>query len=284
VFADIELETGNISVQALERAVTNKTRAVMPVHFAGQACDMDEIDRLAESRGIPVVEDAAHAVGASYKQRRVGSKTKAACWSFYPTKNITTGEGGMVLTDSDELAQRYRMVALHGMSKDAWNRFTDKGSWYYEIKYPGSKYNMTDIQAALGLHQIARLDEFIALRTRYAQRYSEAFRELTGAILPHVKSDRKSAWHLYVLRLGPDAKLNRDQLIGKLKEDYNIGTTVNFIPLPMHPYYRDKLGYRIDDFPNAKRFYQECVSLPLYPKMTDDDVDYVIDAVRKLLQ
>lgn len=236
VFADIDCETGNIDPEMIKKLITPATKAIIPVHYAGQPCDMDEIRALAAHYGLKVIEDAAHAIGATYRGRPIGSDAEAACYSFYPNKNITTGEGGAVACNDEALALRLRMLINHGMSNDAWRRYSDKGSWYYEVTLPGFKYNMTDIQAAIGIGQIKHLEEFVGRRAYIAQRYNMAFASLPGVSIPIVRSDRRTAWHLYVLRLGANARMKRNAFIDELRTRHNIGSTVNFIPLPMHPY------------------------------------------------
>jgi dTDP-4-amino-4,6-dideoxygalactose transaminase len=281
VIVDVD-EYGQISVEAVRRAIAPQTRAILPVHYAGQACDLTEILALAEQHGITVVEDAAHAAGSEYAGRKIGTHGRATCFSFYATKNMTTGEGGMITTDDAELAQRIRRLVLHGMSRDAWKRYTKAGSWYYEVLEPGFKYNMTDIQAALGIHQLRRLDGFIAARQRMAHRYSEALADIPGLSLPVERPGRNHAYHLYPVCLTPEAPLTREQFIEQMKEA-NIGTSVHFIPLYRHPAFRDGHGYRSASFPVSEAMYRGLVSLPLYPKMSDQDVEDVIAAVRQIM-
>ena len=282
VIVDVD-EHYQISVEAVRHAITSKTRAIVPVHYAGQACDLAEILALADKYGLPVIEDAAHAAGSEYRGRRIGTHGRAVCFSFYATKNMTTGEGGMVTTEDDGLAQKIRRLALHGMSKDAWKRYTKAGSWYYEVLEPGYKYNMTDIQAALGIHQLRRLDSFIADRQRLARLYREAFADVPELILPEERPDRTHAYHLFPVRLAAGrAPLNRDQFIEELKQA-NIGTSVHFIPLHRHPAYRDGYGYAAEQFPVAEKLFEGLVSLPLYPRMSEDDLGDVVVAVRTAL-
>jgi dTDP-4-amino-4,6-dideoxygalactose transaminase len=269
-----------ISLEAVERAITPRTRAVIPVHYAGQACDLDEILGLAARHGLAVVEDAAHAVGAEYAGRKIGPHSHAAAFSFYAIKNMTTGEGGMITTNDTALADRMRILSLHGMSRDAWKRYTKAGSWYYEVVALGFKYNMTDLQAALGIHQLRRLDGFIARRQQIAASYDRAFAGLPEIVPPPRLSNRNHVFHLYPIRLRPDRlRLDRSQFIAALSEN-KIGTSVHFIPLHRHPLYADRFGYRPQQFPVAEETYEGLLSLPLYPRMTDGDVQDVIDAVR----
>ena len=282
VIVDID-RTLQISPEAVCRAIGTRTKAIIPVHYAGQACSLQEILALAGSHGIPVVEDAAHAAGAEYGGRRIGSHGRAVCFSFYAIKNMTTGEGGMITTGDDRLAERIRLLSLHGMSRDAWKRYTESGSWYYEVLEAGFKYNMTDIQAALGIHQLRRLDGFIRRRQEIAAIYDEAFSDVPEIILPPRHPGRNHTFHLYPIRLLPGAlRLTRSQFIDELRAR-NIGTSVHFIPLHRHPFYRERYGYRPEQFPVAEEIYQGLLSLPLYPKMTDQDADDVVAAVRELV-
>jgi dTDP-4-amino-4,6-dideoxygalactose transaminase len=282
VFADIDRQTFNIDPAAIEAAITPNTKVIMPVHFAGYPCDMDAIHAIAAPRGIRVVEDAAHAISAEYKGRRIGGLSDSTCFSFYPTKNMTTGEGGAVTTNDDALADRIRVLALHGMSKDAWKRFSNAGSWYYEVVTPGYKYNLTDPAAAMGIHQLRRLDGFTTTRERYAQAFDDAFAGHPALLTPVVKGDIRHARHLYPLLLRPEAlDLDRGAFIEALKAE-NIGATVNFIPVHLHPHYRDHLGFRAGQFPNAEWVYEREISLPLYPRMTPADVQDVARAVLKI--
>lgn len=282
VFVDITPDTFNIDVEKIEAAITPKTKAIMPVHYAGQPCEMDEILEIARKHNLLVIEDAAHAVAAEYKGRKVGTIGDVTCFSFYATKNLVTGEGGMVTTDDEELAEKIKILSLHGMSKDAWKRYTAAGSWYYEVIYPGYKYNMTDIQASLGLHQLKKLEMFQKRREKIAETYNEAFADLAAIETPSVKPYVKHAWHLYVIKLVPERLvIDRDRFIEALKAE-KIGTSVHFIPVHLHPYYRETFGFKKGDFPVAEEMYERVISLPLYPKMSDEDVARVIEAVRNL--
>nr|WGD93331.1 DegT/DnrJ/EryC1/StrS family aminotransferase [Bacillus subtilis] len=285
VFADIDQNTLNIDPVNLEAAVTPRTKAVVPVHFGGQSCDMDAILAIAQNHGLFVLEDAAHAVYTTYKQRMIGSIGDATAFSFYATKNLATGEGGMLTTDDEELADKIRVLSLHGMSKAAWNRYSSNGGWYYEVESPGYKMNMFDLQAALGLHQLKRLDDMQKRREEIAGRYQTAFQQISGLITPFVHDDGRHAWHLYVLQVDDKkAGVTRAEMITALKDKYNIGTSVHFIPVHIHPYYQKQFGYKEADFPNAMNYYKRTLSLPLYPSMSDDDVDDVIEAVRDIVK
>jgi len=281
VLVDVN-EDGYISVDAAERAITAKTRAIVPVHYAGQACDLDTVRALAQRHGIAVVEDAAHAVGSTYGGRKVGAHGGVAAFSFYAIKNMTTGEGGMIVTADDALAARMRLLSLHGMSRDAWKRYTDAGSWYYEVLEPGYKCNMTDLQASLGIHQLRRLDGFIERRQALAARYRAAFANLPALELPRELPGRNHVYHLFPVRLAGGLRIDRAGFIDALRQA-NIGTSVHFIPLHRHPLFAGRYGCRRRDFPMAERFYAGLLSLPLYPRMTDENADDVIRAVREII-
>lgn len=283
VFVDVVPETLNIDPESFQEAITPKTKAVMPVHLYGHPCDMDPILELAANPEIFILEDAAHALPAFYNGRQVGTIGDLTAFSFYATKNLTTGEGGM-LTGAHDLIEEARIWSLHGMSKGAWNRYSEKGSWYYEVVRPGFKCNMTDIQASIGIHQLRKLSEFQERRIEIVQRYNHALADISAIQLPIEKSEVKSAWHLYVIRLHLD-KLNidRNQFIDEMAAR-KIGTSVHFIPVHIHPYYRDKYGYKPEDFPVAFQEYQRIISLPLNLQMSDQDVNDVISAVRDIVK
>lgn len=286
VGADMEIDP-----KAIAAAVTTRTRAIMPVHYAGQSCDLDAIYEIAASNDIAVVEDAAHAVGSSYQGKSIGSDylsarypklRRATAFSFYANKNMTTGEGGMITTADEELAQQMRVLSLHGMSKDAWRRYSNSGSWFYEVVSAGYKNNMTDIAAALGIHQLRRLNTFIDARQRYARMYDSAFAGLDVLQTPVMHSDRNHVYHLYAVRLNPDAlSIDRGGFIEELKRA-NIGTSVHFIPVHLHPFYREYFGYQRGDMPQAEAIYDNIISLPLYPAMSEQDVNDVIEAVQQI--
>jgi dTDP-4-amino-4,6-dideoxygalactose transaminase len=281
VFVDIDPVTMNIDPKKIEEKITPKTKAIIPVHFAGYPCDMDSIMEIAKKHNLIVIEDAAHAVYTKYKGRPIGSIGDFTCFSFYATKNLVTGEGGLVTTHNEEWADRMRVMSLHGMSKNAWNRYSDKGSWYYEVEYPGYKYNMTDMMAALGLVQLEKLERMQARREEIAKKYNDAFSRIEGIILPHYDDVNVHAWHLYVIRLKENYfTVDRSQFIEELKGK-GVGTSVHFIPVPMQPYYK-QLGYNVEDYPNTLAAFNGAISLPLYPKMTDDQVDHVIESVLDL--
>ena len=282
VFADIG-DDYNIDPAEIEARITPRTKAIIPVHFGGQPCQMDAIMACAARHRIPVIEDAAHAIGARYGECMIGTIGDITTFSFYAIKNLTTAEGGMIATADEELAEKIRLLSLHGISKDAWKRYTSEGSWYYEVLFAGFKYNMTDIQAALGLQQLERLEDFITTRARYARIYNDAFQDLPEVRIPLVNEGIRHAWHLYVIQLNLERlTIDRSQFIEALRAE-NIGTSVHFIPVHLHPYYRDTYGYARGDYPKAEHVYDRIISLPLYPKMTEEDVHDVITAVKRVI-
>lgn len=284
VFVDIDPLSLNMQADLLEEAVTERTRAIIPIHIAGLPADMDDIGRVARQHNISVIEDAAHAFPTLYKGRMVGSLSDFTCFSFYATKTITTGEGGMICTDNDAWAERCRIMSLHGISKDAWKRYTAQGSWYYEIIAPGYKYNMTDIAAAMGVAQLARAELMAARRRDIAGQYNSAFSECLQLQTPFDREDCSHAWHLYVLRLNLDTLcVDRAEFMEELKRR-NIGASVHFIPLHLHPYYRETYGYKPEDFPVSYEQYERVISLPIYSKMSGRDVQDVIEAVLDIVR
>lgn len=282
VLADVTEDDANIDPAAIERLLTPRTRAIMPVDYGGQPCRLDAIMALAGARGLLVVEDAAHSIGATYRERPIGGIAHATAFSFYATKNLATGEGGALLTNDAALDERARGLALHGMNRDAWRRYEAGGSWYYEITDAGFKYNFTDIQAALGLAQLARLEWMTARREALAARYDAALASVAGIALATPRPEVRHARHLYTIRVRPEAlRIGRDRFIALLGER-GIGTSVHFIPVHHHPFYRERFGFRPDDFPVTERIYATTISLPLYPSMTDADADRVAEAVRDI--
>lgn len=278
VLVDVEPDTLCLDPRAVERAITPRTKALLPVHVYGHPCDLDPLLDLASAQDLFVLEDAAHALPTRYKGRMVGTIGHATAFSFYATKNMTTGEGGM-LTGSPDLLAKARMWSLHGMSRDAYKRYNAEGSWYYEVVLPGFKCNMTDIQASLGLQQLKKLPRFQERRREIVARYHAAFSARSELRVPTERAGIESAWHIYPLRLNLDTlTIGRNQFIEEMKAR-RIGTSVHFIPIHLHPYYRDKYGYAPGDFPVAYAHYQRLVSLPLHPRLSDDDVQDVIEAV-----
>jgi dTDP-4-amino-4,6-dideoxygalactose transaminase len=275
---DVEPDTLNLNHELIAGAVTPRTRAIMPVHLYGHPCEMDSIMEVARHHNLVVVEDAAHALPARYKGRMIGAIGTLTAFSFYATKNLTTAEGGMLTGDSS-LIERASLWSLHGMSRDAYRRYSAEGSWYYEVVLPGFKCNMTDIQAALGLQQLKKLPAFQRRRREVVQAYNAAFQDIPELELPVERPEVASAWHLYVVRLNLDRlSIDRARFIEELKVR-NIGTSVHFIPIHLHPYYRDKYGFKPEDFPVAYENYKKIISLPLHPRLNDNDVAAVIDAV-----
>lgn len=284
VFVDIDSHTLNLDPFLVKLALTKQTRAIIPVHIGGLACDMDEIIDIAEQRYIAVIEDAAHALPATYRGKLVGTlDSHATVFSFYATKTLATGEGGMVVTRHEHIAKRCRVMRLHGIDRDAFDRYrSTRPAWYYEVIAPGFKYNMTDVAAALGIQQLRRVHEMRDRRELLARRYDEAFADLPLRLPAHAPGDDLHAWHLYVIRLLPEAPVDRDTFIEQMSAK-GIGTSVHFIPLHRHPYWRDTYGLRVEDFPFADEVYSQVVSLPLYSRMTDSDQERVITAVREIL-
>ena len=279
VFVDVDPLTLNIDINLIEKAITSRTKAILPVHIAGLPARTPLIKEIAGKHQLPVIGDAAHAFPASFRHAEVGTMADITCFSFYATKTITTGEGGMICTENDEWADRCRIMALHGISKDAWKRYTAEGSWFYEIIAPGYKYNMTDIAAAMGIAQLRKANTMWERRKEIADRYNSAFADAPELQIPADRSDSQHAWHLYMLRLNPHRlRIDRSQFMEELKKR-NIGASVHFIPLHIHPYYRDTFGYKPEDFPVAYHEYLREVSLPIYSKMSDGDVNRVIEAV-----
>jgi len=284
VLVDVDPATMNIDPTDARWRVTPRTKVIIPVHFAGQPCDMEEVIALSESHDLRVIEDAAHALPASFRGHPVGSICEFTAFSFYATKTLSTGEGGMVTTTNERCAERMKIMRLHGISRDAWNRYSSEGSWRYDVQEAGYKYNLTDLQAAIGLVQLAKCDAMCAARKRIAERYNAAFSSNPALQIPTVRHDRQSSWHLYILRLRPQILgFGRDEFMAALKAR-RIGTSVHFIPLHLHTYYQRKFGYRRGDFPNAEAQYDRCLSLPIFPSMQEEDVERVIDAVEEVCQ
>jgi perosamine synthetase len=284
VLVDCQQDTCNIDPDQIDRKITARTKAIIPVHFAGQPCDMGQIMDIARGYRLKVIEDAAHALPAAYRGQPIGGIGDITCFSFYATKPITTGEGGMSTTEHEEYADRMRIMSLHGISKDAWKRYTAEGSWYYEILYPGYKYNLTDIAAAIGLEQLKKCDGLWEARKRIAAMYDEGFADLPEIRTPTRRPEVQHAWHLYVIQLDLERlRIGRNEFTEALRLA-NIGISVHFIPLHLHPYYRETFGYERGDFPNASAVYDRIISLPIYSRMTDANVQHVISAVRTIVQ
>jgi len=283
ILVDVDPRCLNMNPELIERAITPRTKAILPVHIAGLPANLDAIHTIALKNGLPVIEDAAHAFPTKYNGKMIGSLSQATCFSFYATKTITTGEGGMICTNDAAIAARCRIMALHGISKDAWKRYTAEGMWYYEIVAPGFKYNMTDVAAAMGIVQLRKAQKMLARRQEIARRYNEAFSSIPQLQVPHDNPEMQHAWHLYMLRLNLEQlRIDRAQFLIELK-NRNIGSSVHFIPLHIHPYYRETYGYKPEDFPVAYREYRREISLPIYSKMSDQDISDVIAAVVKIV-
>jgi dTDP-4-amino-4,6-dideoxygalactose transaminase len=284
VFVDIDPKTFNLDPMKIEDVISAKTKAILPVHLGGQPCDMTTILEIAQRHSLSVIEDAAHALPATYKGQMIGTLGDATVFSFYVTKPLATGEGGMLVTSSEEMAKRIRVMRLHGIDNDVWERYrSDKPNWYYEVVAPGFKYNMSDLMAAIGIHQLKKVDRFQERREEIARHYSESLGELPLKTPYVARPKDKHAWHLYVIQLELEIiKISRDEFIEKMSEK-GIGTSVHFIPLHLHPYWRDRYGFRPKDFPVALDCYLRAVSLPIYSKMSEEDVERVIRAVHAIL-
>ncbi len=283
IFVDVDPVTCNLDPAQLEKHITPRTRAIMVVHIAGLPAEMDAIQAIARAHNLPVIEDAAHAFPAKYRGRMIGTIGDLTAFSFYATKTLTTGEGGMLTTANSEYADRIAIMTLHGISRDAWKRYSAEGSWFYEVLQAGYKYNMTDIAAALGLQQLARGEWLLERRRAIAERYTEAFSHWPEVETPPNPAHVEHAWHLYILRLCLERlTITREAFIQALAQA-NIGTSVHFIPLHLHPFYRDMDQLMPDDFPVALQAYQRSISLPIYPGMTDEDVEDVIATVEQIV-
>ncbi len=284
VLADIEPGTLNIDVERVREKITPATRAIIPVHFAGQSCDMDPLFALAKEHGLTVIEDAAHAAGTEYKGKRIGSLDSISIFSFHPNKNITTGEGGMVCTADENLAEEISLLKFHGMSREAWKRFAASGTPNYDILLPGFKYNMMDIQAAIGIHQLPRLDGFIDRRKEIAEFYNREFADVTELALPtYAPYHQRHAWHLYTPLVRTEKlTIDRDRFMEELKK-HNIGSGLHYKAIHHHSYYREALGLADSELPNASYASERILSLPLFPKMTDDDAADVVAAVKQVI-
>jgi dTDP-4-amino-4,6-dideoxygalactose transaminase len=286
VFVDIQPDTYNIDPTQIEKAITKKTKAIIAVHYAGHPCDMDEILRIAKKHTLAVIEDAAHAIGAKYRGKHIGSVGDITVFSFYATKNITTAEGGMVCIKKRggrHLEEKIRVMGLHGMSRDAYKRYAKGGSWQYEVIYPGFKYNMTDIQASLGIHQLKKIEAFTKKREAIASYYDKHFKNLRGVIIPTVKKYVRHARHLYPILIDQSQlTINRDAFFKALSAE-NIGSSVHFIPVYRHPYYAKNFKARAKDFPVTEQVYARTISLPLNNAMTMQDAKDVVMAVKKII-
>jgi len=283
IFVDINKETLNIDPEKIQEKITEKTKAILPVHMAGRPCEMDEIMRIAEENNLHVIEDAAHAIEAIYKNKKIGNIGHVSAFSFYPTKNLTTIEGGMVTTNDKELEEKMRILSLHGISKDAWKRYTESGFKIYDTLSPGYKFNMTDIQASVGLHQLARLEENWKLRDYYFKLYNEAFTDLKGISTPIEEKNIRHARHLYTIKINPKyLKIDRNEFCAALQAE-NIGIGIHFISLHKSSFYKKLLNLPAGSLPNAGEVSDRILSLPISAKLTMQDVDDVIKAVKKII-
>ena len=283
VIVDVDEDTLNISLNEIEKAITPKTKAIIPVHYGGQPCDLDEIHEIAKVHNLKVLEDAAHSLPATYKGKKIGTLSDVTCFSFYATKTLSTGEGGMICTNDEEIAERCAIMRLHGINRDAWRRYSESGSWYYEVVAPGYKYNFTDLQASLGLPQLKKVDTMWEWRRKIASRYFEGLKDLNLITLPTVKNDRESSWHLFPVRLNLEMLTkNRSQIIDELK-NHNIGVGVHFMPVHQHLYYSET--FKLDDknYPVASAAFPRLMSLPIYPGMTNESVEKVINNLTDIL-
>jgi dTDP-4-amino-4,6-dideoxygalactose transaminase len=286
VFIDIDPNTLCIDINQIESKITSKTKAIIPVHFAGLPCDMEQILAIAKQYNLKVIEDAAHALPCKINNKFIGTHdSDAIVYSFYATKTITTGEGGMIITKKPDIAKRCKIMRLHGISRDAFDRYTsNKPAWHYDVVAPGFKYNLSDIASSLGVAQLKKANTFHKTRTEMAMRYYEKLQDLPIKLPPNIKNTATDihSWHLFVINLLPSCKMNRDDFILKLSEA-KIGTSVHFIPLHLQPYWRDAYQLKPESFPNASNYYKSAVSLPIYTKMTNADQDYVIDVIKYIL-
>ncbi len=281
VFVDTETQTQNIDLDLAERAITKKTRAIIPVSVAGLPVDLNRLERIRRQRKITIIHDAAHALGSAFGKRMVGSMPDFNCFSFYSTKNLTTGEGGMITTNSKKHADKLRVLALHGMSKGAWNRYSGQGSWHYQIADLGYKYNMPDILASLGLMQLRRFKEIQADRRRAAELYQHYLSDISELELPFQPDGTTHAWHLYIVKLRKASERQRNQVIEQLRTA-GVGTSVHFIPLYLQPYYRKHYNYTRADLPNSFDHYQRAITLPLFVGLREEEIKYVAATFKKI--
>lgn len=281
VFADIDMKTYNISPKTISPHITSKTKAIIPVDFTGQPVDYESIMSIAKKHNLVVIADAAHALGATYKGKKVGSIADMTMFSFHPVKHITTGEGGVITTNNDSYFEKLMSFRSHGITRDP-NKMKESEPWYYEMQDLGFNYRMTDIQAALGLSQMNKLTTFVERRRQYAKKYNDAFSKLDEIITPYQGMGGHSSWHLYIIRLKlSELRANRNEIFKALQKE-NIGVNVHYIPVYLHPYYQ-QIGYKKDLCPNAEEIYEEIITLPLFPKMSNQDVRDVIDGVKKVI-
>jgi len=283
VFIDVEPDTLNIDATKIEERITKKTKAIIPVHFAGHPADMDKIIEIAKKHNLVVIEDAAHSIEAEYKGRKIGSIGDMTCFSFYATKNITTGEGGMLTTNNKEWAKKIGILSLHGISHDAWKRYGEEGYKHWDIIYPGYKYNMYDLQAALGLSQLKKIEDFWQIRKRYTLDYREAFKDIPQIQVLSEKEDIRHSYHLFVIIVKTEElKTDRDTIMNEIQKE-GVGIGIHFRAIHLHPYYRKTFGFKEGMFPNAEYASERVISLPLYPKMTEENIQRVISVVKVVI-
>ena len=284
VFIDIDPKTFNIDPSKIEAKITPKTKAIIPVHFAGSPCDINAIHQIAKKHNLKVIEDAAHALPTLYKDKLIGTlQSDVTVFSFYATKTITTGEGGMIVTRNPAIANRCKIMRLHGINRDAFDRYTSTTpSWYYEIVAPGFKYNLTDIASCIGIHQLKKARVFQEKRQSMAYRYIEEFKDLDLILPEKAPAGDLHAWHLFVIQLGPSVQVSRQEFIQKMAAQ-KVGTSVHFIPLHLQPYWKNTYNLKSEDFPCAEQNYNRAISLPLYTKMTEKDISKVVQAVKNIL-
>ena len=284
VIVDVQRDTYNIDPKEIEKAITKNTKVIIPVHYGGQPCDMDEILDIARKNNLYIIEDAAHALPSFYKGKIIGTLGDVTCFSFYATKTLATGEGGMICTDNEEVAKRCSIMRLHGINSDAWKRYSGEGSWYYEVIAPGYKYNFTDIQAALGLAQLKKINELQAKRKEIFDLYNEGFEDNEFIRLYKIKEDRVSSYHLYPIELNINRlKVSRSRFIEELKER-GIGASVHFIPLYRHPYYQKTFNLKPENYPVSEKIYKGIITLPIWPGMKISQIKQVIDNVNSLIK
>lgn len=282
VIVDVQKKSLNIDPQEIEKAITKKTKAIIPVHFGGNPCDMKEIIEIANQYNLKIIEDAAHALPAWYNDKLIGTIGDVTCFSFYVTKTLATGEGGMICTNNNEIAERCSIMRLHGINKDAWKRYSTEGSWYYEVVAPGYKYNFTDVQAALGLAQLRKIDFMLNERKKIFEKYNEILSQNEQIQLYNYEKDRKPSYHLYPIFLNIEQfKITRAQFIDELKK-LGIGASVHFIPLYRHPYYKNTFGLEEKNFPISEYLYPRIITLPIWPGMTDSQIYRVAESVNAL--
>ena len=284
IFADIKKNTYNIDPNEIKKKITPNTKAIIPVHFSGQPCDMDEIIEIAHENNLFIIEDAAHAIDAEYKNRKVGNMSDLTAFSFHPVKNITTAEGGMVTTNDDELYNKLIMFRTHGISKDAVKRFGKSGDFFYDMKYLGYRYNLSEIHASIGIHQLNKLEFFQKRRREIVKLYYRELKDLEEITLPYVKKVIKHTWHLFIIQLNlAKLRVNRDHIFKALREE-NIGVNVHYIPVHYHSFYKNKFGLKKGSLPTTEWLYPRILTIPLFPKMSDDDAYDVINALNKIIK